>query len=357
MQWFVAGALCQLGTCQTSPPIERLESSILNNGCPKEELMTGVAECPTGIVAMTIAVPAYNRCSSVQILLKSICEQARTEDEVIVSDDGSTDGTSEQSSTLPSVRVIRHEKNQGMVANWNSCLTAATRDWICIVHDDDRLASGALEALRCACALTKGPALIVHEYAGNKFKDVFRCHYSEPNSWTVLNCPTIPSGAIVHRAIIDRLGMFDTRFKYSSDLEYFARIAARFPVIVVESPRIVEYQLHGANYQFETWRHNDFYDQFEELQRSIISHAGIHDEQLRSELLKGRMVSNLLYMLNLADRLGDRRLVRQIAKHCQRFRARFTVLQKITTYIAAMTGRCPRLHQAKPLGPRTALVE
>jgi len=319
--------------------------------------MTGVAERPTGIIPLTIAIPAYNRRSSVQILLKSICDQARREDEVIVSDDGSTDGTSEQSRMMPSVRVIRHDTNQGMVANWNTCLRTATRDWICIVHDDDRLVSGALAALRCACALAKGPALIVHQYAGDQFDDVFRCHYSAPSSWTVLNCPTIPSGAVVHRTIIDRLGLFDARFEYSSDLEYFARIAARFPLIVVESPRIVEYRLHGANYQFQTWRQTNFYDQFEELQRSIISYAGIQDEKLKLDILNKRMVSNLLYMLNLADRVGDRRLVRQVARYCQRFRSRLTVRQTVTTYIAAITGRYPRLHRAKPLGSRVACVE
>jgi glycosyltransferase involved in cell wall biosynthesis len=318
--------------------------------------MTGVVG-PTGIVAMTIAVPTYNRGSSVQILLKSICEQARAEDEVIVSDDGSTDGTSEHFSRLPSVRVIRHEKNQGMVANWNSCLRAAKRDWICIVHDDDRLESGALEALRYACALAKRPALIVHQYSGNKFDDVFRCHYFAPSSWIVLNCPTIPSGAVVHRAIIDKLGLFDVHFKYSSDLEYFARIAAQFPVIVVESPRIVEYRLHGANYQFETWRYNDFYDQFEELQCSIISYAGIQDEKLKSNILGTRMANTLLYMLNLADRTGDRRLVRKVAKHCQRFCPHLTARQKVAACIAAMTGRYPRLHRAKTLGSPPAYVE
>lgn len=317
--------------------------------------MTGVAERPE-IIPLTIAIPAYNRRSSVQILLKSICDQARTEDEVIVSDDGSTDGTSEQSSMMPSVRVIRHDTNQGMVANWNSCLRTATRDWICIVHDDDRFESGALAALRCACGLAKGPALIAHQYAGSQFDDVFRCHYSAPSSWTVLNCPTIPSGAVVHRTIIDKLGLFDARFKYSSDLEYFARIAARFPLIVVESPRIVEYRLHGANYQLQTWRQTDFYDQFEELQRLIISYAGIQDETLKRDILDKRMVSNLFYMLNLADRVGDRRLVRQIAKYCQRFRRRLTVRQTVTSYIAAITGRCPRIHRAKPLGSLSACV-
>jgi glycosyltransferase involved in cell wall biosynthesis len=319
--------------------------------------MTGVAERSTQVIPLTIAIPAYNRHSSVQILLKSICDQARSEDEVIVSDDGSTDGTSEQASMMPGVRVVRHDTNQGMVANWNACLRAATRDWICIVHDDDRLESGALAALRCACALAKGPALIAHQYAGSQFDDVFRCHYSAPSSWTVLNCPTIPSGAVVHRTIIDRLGVFDARFKYSSDLEYFARIAARFPSIVVESPRIVEYRLHGANYQFQTWRQTDFYDQFEELQRSIISYAGIRDEKLKRDILDKRMVSNLLYMLNLADRVGDRRLVRQVAKYCQQLRPRLTLRQTVTSYIAAIIGQCPRLHRAKPLGPRSACVK
>ena len=328
---------------------ERLESSIPNCSCQKEELMTGVAERSTEVIPLTIAIPAYNRRSSVQILLKSICDQARSEDEVIVSDDGSTDGTSEQSSMMPGVRVIRHDTNQGMVANWNACLRAATRDWICVVHDDDRLEFGALAALRCACALAKGPALIVHQYAGNQFDDVFRCHYSTPSSWTVLNCPTIPSGAVVHRTIIDTLGLFDARFKYSSDLEYFARIASRFPLIVIESPRIVEYRLHGANYQLQTWRQTDFYDQFEEVQRSIISHAGIQDETLKRDILDKRMVSNLLYMLNLADRLGDRGLVRRVGKYCQRLRRRLSVRQTVTTYIAAITGWCPRLHRVKRL--------
>jgi glycosyltransferase involved in cell wall biosynthesis len=326
-----------------------LESSIPNCSCPKEESMTQAAERPTEVIPLTIAIPAYNRRSSVQMLLKSICDQARSEDEVILSDDGSTDGTSEQSSMVPGVRVIRHDTNQGMVATWNACLRAATRDWICVVHDDDGLESGALTALRCACALAKGPALIVHQYAGNQFDDKFRCHYSVPSSWTVLNCPTIPSGAVVHRTIIDTLGLFDARFKYSSDLEYFARIAARFPLIVIESPRIVEYRLHGANYQLQTWRQPDFYDQFEGVQRAIISHAGIQEEMLKREILDIRMISNLIYMLNLADRLGDRALVRQVGQYCQRLRRQLSVRQMVTTYIAGMTGWCPRLHRLKRL--------
>jgi glycosyltransferase involved in cell wall biosynthesis len=313
--------------------------------------MIGTEERSTEVIPFTIGIPTYNRGSSVQQLLKAVCDQAIIEDEIIVSDDGSTDGTSEQAGRIPGVKVIRHEKNQGMVANWNACLSAATREWICILHDDDRLEPGALAALRRACALAKGPALILHRYAGSQFDGGFRYNYSEPCSGTVLSCPTIPSGAVLHRAIIDTVGLFDPRFKYSADLEYFPRIAARFPLIVIESPRIVEYRLHLANHQFQTWRQPDFQDQYEELQRSVISYVGIQDERLRRDILDQRTIGDLLYMLDMADRIGDQRLVRQVGKNCQKFRHRLSVRQRVMTSIAAITGWRPRRHRVKPLPP------
>src|ERR1035441_4029574 len=182
--------------------------------------MKRAAEYSCGMIPLTIAIPTYNRGSSVRTLIESIFAQTESDDEVIVSDDGSTDGTAEQASTFSNAKVIRHEKNQGMVANWNACLTAATRDWICIIHDDDKLEPGALSALRRACSLADGPALILHRYAGSQFDGAFRYDYSEPCSGAVLSCPTIPSGAVIHRAIIDAVGLFDPQFKYSADLEY-----------------------------------------------------------------------------------------------------------------------------------------
>ena len=311
--------------------------------------MTGDSDNPSSQVPITVAIPAYNRSSAVQALLKSICDQIGGIDEVIVSDDGSTDGTAEQANKFPGVKVIRHEKNQGMVPNWNACLTAATSEWICIIHDDDRLEPGALLALRRACAIADGPALILHRYAGEHLGGGFRYTFSEPSPGTVLTCPTIPSGAVMHRSIIDNVGVFDPHFKYSADLEYFPRITARFPLIVIESPRIVEYRLHRTNYQFQTWHQPDFYVQHEELLRSIISYAGIKDEKLRRDIFEERLVGNVLYMLDMADRIGDRRLVRYIGRYCGRFHHRLSARQRVMTSIAAMTGWRPRRHRTERL--------
>jgi glycosyltransferase involved in cell wall biosynthesis len=314
-------------------------------------MMIPASDNSGGQVPLTVAIPAYNRCSAVKALLKSVCEQIGSDDEVIVSDDGSTDGTTEQVSKIPGVKVIRHEKNQGMVTNWNACLAAANRDWICIIHDDDELEPGGLAALKHACALANGPALIQHQYAGNLFDSGFRYTYSDPSPGTVLSCPFIPSGAVLHRAIVKAVGPFNPHYKYSADLEYFPRITAQFPLIVIESPHIVKYRRHGANYHFQAAHQPDFYVQYEELLRSIISYAGITDKKLIREILEGRLVADWLYMLDMADRISDHRLVRQMGRNCNRFRHRLSARQRVMTSIAAITGWRPRRHRADHFEP------
>jgi glycosyltransferase involved in cell wall biosynthesis len=336
---------------KTNLAVKGLESSIFGCGCPKGESMTEAWVCSASQVSLSIAIPAYNRSSAVQALLKSICNQIGDHDEVIVSDDGSTDGTAEHASKIHGVKVICHERNQGMVANWNACLSAATREWICIIHDDDRLEPGGLAALRRACAVANGPALIQHEYAASRFEGGFRYRYSDPSPRTVLSCPSVPSGAVVHRAIIDAVGFFDPHYKYSADLEYFPRITTRFPLIVIESPRVVYFQRHAANYHFQVAHKEEFYVLYEELLRSVISYAGIEDEKLGRDVLEERLLADFFYMLDMADRLGNRRLVRYIGKCCERFPHRLSARQRVMARIAAMTGWRPRRRPVKRLEP------
>jgi glycosyltransferase involved in cell wall biosynthesis len=289
-------------------------------------------------IPLTIAIPTYNRYSSVQAVVQAVCEQALPSDEIIVSDDGSTDGTVGQLRHMQKVRLICHEKNRGMVSNWNTCLESATNDWICILHDDDRLEPHGLGTMRAACSLVDEPALILHQYAGDQFASAFRCSISQACPWNVLNCPTIPSGAVVHKSILDSLGLFDTRLKYSSDLEFFPRIAARFPLVVIESPRVVNFRLHGENYEFETWRKPDFYVQLEEIHKTILRHAGIEQKDQLTNLVANRMEGNLRHMLDQSARFGHGSLVQQIAVQYLRYRFRLSLKRRAMIHIAALTG-------------------
>lgn len=266
-----------------------------------------------GYIPLTLAVPTYNRCSSVQLLLKAIQAQAKAQDEIILSDDGSTDGTFEEASKMAGIRLFRHKENQGMVRNWNYCLKQARCDWICIIHDDDTLLPGGLEALRRACEFADQPALIVPTESQAECDGNFRYRFWSPGAWSVLHCPRIPSGAVIHRKIVQELGVFNPEFCYSADLEYFPRIAAHFPVLIIDSPLAIRYEMHDSNYQLNTWRKADFYAQLEEIQRSIISYAGVQGAGAES-LVQQRLTDLLEHVIREAGRRGDQILVRQYAQ-------------------------------------------
>lgn len=89
---------------------------------------------------ISIIVPAYNVASCIEATLDSIWEQTHRELELIVVDDGSTDGTgglldacAEKDSRM---RVI-HQKNGGVTCARLRGVAEATGDWIGFVDGDD----------------------------------------------------------------------------------------------------------------------------------------------------------------------------------------------------------------------------
>jgi glycosyltransferase involved in cell wall biosynthesis len=84
-----------------------------------------------------VVVPCFNEHATVLTLLKRVAESPWVQ-EIIVVDDGSTDGTREALAGLddPLVRVIRHERNRGKGAALRTGFAAATSDFV-IVQDAD----------------------------------------------------------------------------------------------------------------------------------------------------------------------------------------------------------------------------
>lgn len=291
--------------------------------------------------ALTIAIPTYNRRGSVTALVNALLPQLGPQDELLVSDDGSTDGTESALRAIQRVRYLRSPSNQGMVGNWNACLAAAERDWVCLVHDDDRVSPGALDTLRRGIAEARGPALVGFKGVGNDVDTSFRCQLVEPGPWAALNSLMIPSGVAVHRDIIQAVGRFEVRFTYSTDIEYFARICARYRSVIIQNPTVVEYQMHDNNYQYRTWRQPDFFAQLEEIERAVVAHSGL-TSAIGERSYQTRMAGHLTHMFFCAARQGDRQVLMATAR---RLRDNPNVDWKVRqrARVAAVLGWLPNL--------------
>ena len=95
---------------------------------------------------LSIIIPAYNAEVYLPQCLDSILAQEHQGCEVIVVDDGSTDGTAALLERYPDVKVV-HQENRGMSTARNRGLDEARGEYILFVDSDDLLTAGALETL------------------------------------------------------------------------------------------------------------------------------------------------------------------------------------------------------------------
>ena len=106
---------------------------------------------PAELASVSVIIPAYNAAIFIERALASALTQEGVDLEVIVVDDGSTDGTSELVAGLaraePRIRLIRLDENSGPGAARNAALEAASGDWVAILDADDAYAAGRLRRL------------------------------------------------------------------------------------------------------------------------------------------------------------------------------------------------------------------
>jgi len=98
---------------------------------------------------VTLAITTHNRSVFLERALSSALTQTYPNLEIVVSDDASTDGTSELLAQVkdPRVRYVRIEKPIGIAGNFQNALDQARGELFMILNDDDELEPEAIEEL------------------------------------------------------------------------------------------------------------------------------------------------------------------------------------------------------------------
>ena len=88
---------------------------------------------------VSVCMAAYNGGAFVEGQLGSILPQLKVDDEVVIVDDGSKDDTVRCIEEFGDarIRLLKHEKNSGVVATFEDALRAATGDILFLCDDDD----------------------------------------------------------------------------------------------------------------------------------------------------------------------------------------------------------------------------
>lgn len=217
---------------------------------------------------VSVIIPAFNAESTLPRAIDSVLSQTLPPYEVIVVDDGSTDGTTDVAAAFEGVRLVRQE-NRGVSAARNRGVELASGDWIAFLDADDYYYSRRLEDTATALAKVPdadfitgnfeyrtaegelirtsmeenalGRRLIAQAQEGiavmkkSDFREFVAAHFGDTHTLTL------------PRETFLALGGYDTSFHVCEDVHLLVRLCARSTCAAVITQPMAVYVIHDQS--------------------------------------------------------------------------------------------------------------
>jgi hypothetical protein len=174
---------------------------------------------------ISVVIPAYNASATIGACVDSVKRQGYPALEIIVVDDGSSDGTAEIARGLSGVTVIRQE-NAGPASARNKGIELATGEWLAFLDaDEEWLGEDRLRG-QLDCAARKGAVLVGAERRRGRERNIFFRRLLFGN-------PFRTSTVLADRRAVLEAGGFAPGRCYSEDYMLWLEIVARGGVAVL----------------------------------------------------------------------------------------------------------------------------
>jgi glycosyltransferase involved in cell wall biosynthesis len=200
---------------------------------------------------ISVIIPTYNRAFCLERAISSVLAQVGADFELIVVDDGSTDGTRELLKPLVVTGRLRYlaQPNRGVSAARNLGIRAAQGSWLAFLDSDDEWRSGKLAAqiqdleIRPELAVSQCQEIWIR---GGRPVNPGRRHRKKEGDIfldSVRLCLISPSAVILKAELLEEIGLFDENLKAAEDYDLWLRLTARYPVGLLDQALVIR---HGG---------------------------------------------------------------------------------------------------------------
>lgn len=221
---------------------------------------------------VSICVPTYNGEKYFRECLDSILAQTFSDFEVLIVDDKSSDNTfyiaQEYVKKDARIRVMRNDKNLGLVGNWNRCVEFACGQWIKFVFQDDLIAPTCLEKMLAAskpdssiiCCLRNfiieattpeetrkyfenilSPDKLFPKSTEVSASDYCQAVFDDIISYNFIGEPTV---VMLRRDVFHKFGFFNPHLVQICDFEFWTRIAVHTGIVYVPET-LATFRIHS----------------------------------------------------------------------------------------------------------------
>jgi glycosyltransferase involved in cell wall biosynthesis len=193
---------------------------------------------------ISVVIPLFNKGNCIGRTIQSVLDQTVPCREIVVVDDGSTDGGHGVVERIQDDRMRLYEQtNQGPSAARNRGIAETQGELITFLDADDEWKPWFLELIlhlrtRCPHAGAYATACEIHEPDGHVWMPSFREIPPAPWEGVIPNYfrsaigdgPVWTSAVVVPREVLDTVGSFALCNGVGEDAELWARIALRYPI-------------------------------------------------------------------------------------------------------------------------------
>jgi glycosyltransferase involved in cell wall biosynthesis len=212
----------------------------------------------SSIPKISVLLAVYNGLPYIKDAVVSIQQQTFDNWELILVDDGSTDGTGEYILSMaekdPRIRYIKSETNLGHSPALNLGLAACQGEWVARMDGDDIAMPNRLERqlyyvqthadlLATGClAYYIGPD--GKRFGGKTYHDLIAPDVFQRYMDTNEAIGILHPGAFIRRDILVKLGGYRPQFDPTNDIDLWNRIS-ELGMILVQPEYLMEYRIHG----------------------------------------------------------------------------------------------------------------
>ena len=200
---------------------------------------------------VSVIIPVYNAEFYIQLALESVSKQTYQELEVIVIDDGSTDGTLRILETFcdPRIKVISRG-NRGLISTLNECIELSSGEYIARMDADDICYPTRIEEQIKYLSKNKeiGVLFTGLEYIdaqGKVFKQNASDNYREVLPAELLfGCPVCHPTAIFNMNVLTKTDiLYNNDFKNTEDFELWTRLISKVRIGILGGI-LFQYRVH-----------------------------------------------------------------------------------------------------------------
>jgi glycosyltransferase involved in cell wall biosynthesis len=202
---------------------------------------------------VSVIIPAYNAMAYLPWTLESVLKQTFTDFEVLIINDGSSDGIVEWASQRQDARVrLISQENQGLSGARNTGIWYSQGEYLAFLDADDIWEPTKLEKQVLCLDQDLSIGLVSSWISSiNEYGDILEVHHVPKSVGIELkrelftyNLILSGSTPLVRRCCFEKVGFFECSLSGAADWDMWLRIAQHYLISVVQEP-LVRYRRHS----------------------------------------------------------------------------------------------------------------